>query len=234
MIFFDIDGTLLDDASAVAAGLDAFHARYHGTLRVTRAALGSTWQRLADEHFSRYLRGEISMQEQRRERVRAVLGANSREGRTDALDVAFATYLTAYEQAWTVFPDVLRALPLLAAYPLGVITNGNHEQQVRKLEQTDIAKFFQVIVTSEGCGAAKPDRRIFLEACDRVRVALAAAFYVGDSWSVDVLGSRAAGLRSIWVYRDGASGPTPAADALVIESFEQLPAVIERNSHPAA
>lgn len=220
MIFFDIDGTLLDDRAAIAAGLDALHARHAAALG-PRDELEHLWRRLLDRHFPRFLRGEISMQEQRRERMRGVFGNRG----VDDLDAAFEIYLEGYERGWTRFPDVVDVLAGLAA-PLGVITNGSREQQTAKLVRSGIAPLFSLVVTSEECGVAKPDRRIFVEACRRAGVAVADAVYVGDDRDTDIAGSLAAGLRPVWLRR-GTSPPHEIAPGVcVIDTLYDLPAAL--------
>jgi beta-phosphoglucomutase-like phosphatase (HAD superfamily) len=65
-ILFDLDGTLVDDAHAVGAALRLLHARYGEALGLSFEDLGLRWTGLMNVHFTRYLAGEISFQEQRR------------------------------------------------------------------------------------------------------------------------------------------------------------------------
>ena len=106
VIFFDVDGTLLDDETAIARGLDALHASYGATLGLGRDALGHQWQQSLERHFPRFLAGEISTDEQRRARMRDLFGSVTTAARCDE---AFAVYLDAYENAWAPYDDVRRA-----------------------------------------------------------------------------------------------------------------------------
>jgi len=65
--------------------------------------------------------------------------------------------------------------------------------QFKKLERTGLTRFFSVILTSGEYGIAKPDPRIFQEACRRAAVAATDAVYVGDDWSLDIVGSLGSG-----------------------------------------
>ena len=67
-------------------------------------------------------------------------------------------------------------------------------------------------------GVEKPDPRIFRIALERAGVAATEAVYVGDLYSIDVVGARAAGLSAIlmdpgacWGARDCPSAPTALA-----------------------
>jgi FMN phosphatase YigB (HAD superfamily) len=44
---------------------------------------------------------------------------------------------------------------------------------------------------------------------------------VGDSWTLDVLGARAAGLRAVWFNRLGSASPAPRA-VPEIRAFEPV------------
>jgi putative hydrolase of the HAD superfamily len=221
VIFFDIDGTLLDDRKATASGLDALHARFSAALAPSRDDLTARWRELLDRHFPRFLRGEISMQEQRRARMRALIGDQDDE----QLDAAFQIYLGGYQRGWTPFPDVVEVLSGLSE-PLGVITNGDREQQAAKLTDTGLASLFSVVVISEEFGVAKPDRRIFEEACRRAGVRTTNAVYVGDDWDKDIAGSLAAGLRPIWLRRGAPAPHDLSHQVCVIDTLYELAAAL--------
>jgi putative hydrolase of the HAD superfamily len=142
------------------------------------------------------------MQEQRRARMRTIFRQDSALPiDEETLDEAFSAYLGGYERGCTCFAEVPDALQQLSHLRLGVISNGEKDQR-RKHEHTGIARFFGVVITSSELGIAKPDPRIFREACCRARISEADAVYVDDDWSVDVVGSLAAGLQPIWLRRD--------------------------------
>jgi putative hydrolase of the HAD superfamily len=90
----------------------------------------------------------------------------------------------------------------------GVISNSNGS--VRSiLEETGLATHLDFIIDSSVVGVEKPDPRIFQLGLREAGVAPAEAVYVGDLYSVDVLGARAAGLDGIlldpggfWAPRD--------------------------------
>jgi putative hydrolase of the HAD superfamily len=226
MIFFDVDGTLLDDQTAVAHGLDALHASYGATIGLSRDALTHVWQQLLDRHFARYLAGDVSMTEQRRARMRDLFGGGGSALSDERDDAAFAMYLGGYEAGWTPYPDVGETLAQLTDRRLGVITNGDRGQQLKKLERTGLAPFFSVVLTSDECGVAKPAARIFVEACRRADVATTSATYVGDDWAKDVIGSREAGLQPIWLRRESSASQETLPGIPVVETLVDLPAAL--------
>lgn len=78
----------------------------------------------------------------------------------------------------------------------GVVSNSDGRARML-LEQAGLAASFDVIVDSHFEGVEKPHPEIFRRALARLGVPAAAAAFVGDIWSIDVEGSRAAGLRPI-------------------------------------
>ena len=67
-----------------------------------------------------------------------------------------------------------------------------------------------MLVVSEEAGVSKPHPRIFEIALERAGAAAAEAVMLGDSWTNDVEGARAAGIRAVWFNRDGRDAPDPA------------------------
>jgi len=201
LVLFDIDDTLIDHSSAVAAGVTALHGRVQPD--ATPSAFHAAWVTAMKDHFPRYLRGDVDYQGQRRARLRQVVDARLSD--TDA-DRLFVTYFEAYRSAWSIFPDVLRCLDDLAEHRLGIISNGHGPEQRAKLENTGIASRFASIHISAECGHAKPAREIFSLACRAAGVEPHEAVYVGDLYEIDAVGARQAGLRGIWLDRVRSDG----------------------------
>jgi putative hydrolase of the HAD superfamily len=95
-----------------------------------------------------------------------------------------------------------------AGLAAGVISNSNGSVRAI-LEETGLAAQLDFIIDSSLVGMEKPDPRIFRLGLRAAGVAGAEAVYVGDLYSVDVLGARAAGLdgilldpRGFWAPRD--------------------------------
>jgi putative hydrolase of the HAD superfamily len=96
----------------------------------------------------------------------------------------------------------VRAAGLVA----GVISNSNGS--VRSiLEETGLAAHLHFVIDSSVVGVEKPDPRIFHLGLREAGVAAGDAVYVGDLYSVDVLGARAAGLAGILLDPGGFWGP---------------------------
>lgn len=95
-------------------------------------------------------------------------------------------------------PEACAALARVkrAGLVTGVISNSNGSVR-RLLDRAGLARHLDFVIDSSVVGVEKPDRRIFELALREAGVAAAEAVYVGDLYSVDVLGARAAGVDAI-------------------------------------
>jgi len=229
-ILFDLDDTLLDDRGAQDIYLASLYANHRDLLERSEADFRRSWRLAIDQHFQRYVRGEITLAEQRRARVRDAFGRPDLSDRKS--DEIVAEFLGGYEAAWRLHPEAVEGLDRLRGTALGVVTNGNGEQQRKKLERTGILDRFETIVVSEEFGSAKPAAAIFHHACSRLSIDPAGCTFVGDDWKLDVEGARGAGLRPIWIDRSG--GEVRRADANVprIESLSELMEILARIDRP--
>lgn len=82
-------------------------------------------------------------------------------------------------------------------YTLHIITNGFAEVQEGKLNNTNLAAYFDVIVNSEMAGVKKPNPIIFETALGLANVSKATSLMIGDSLEADVFGALNFGIDAI-------------------------------------
>lgn len=199
MIFFDIDGTLINHSAASAGASLSFYDHFSGRIPFPREGFPTIWDAIVDKHFNRYCRAEISIWEQRRARMREVFGD---EKLPDAeCDVRYRVYICEYESLTRPYEDAANCLGVLKRTPLGIISNGARNQQIGKLERAGLLRYFSVLVFSEDAGIGKPSARIFEEACRRAVADPTHCIHVGDDPDADVAGSAAAGMQPVWLDR---------------------------------
>ncbi len=136
-------------------------------------------------------------------------------------DPAFAVFLAARNRV-ELFDDALPVLAALAArWPIVAVTNGNAD-----LHGIGLAGHFVASVSAREFGVAKPDARIFHEACRRLGALPQEVLHIGDDWALDVVGAHGAGLRTAWLRRDEEAAPstdgTVAPDCIVRDLHELL------------
>jgi HAD superfamily hydrolase (TIGR01549 family) len=136
-----------------------------------------------------------------------------------------AAYIAALSARGDRLPGCRPVLRRLAArYRLGVVTNGIDRVQRSRLSASGLAPLFETVVTSQGCGYAKPDPRILHVALDALRVSPRHAVYVGDDPAVDGAAARAAGVSFVWIDRgDPVRGLRPRRR---VTSLHELPALL--------
>jgi competence protein ComEC len=123
-----------------------------------------------------------------------------------------------------VMPGIPEALRALAGrgYRLAAVSNSDGRAE-SILSQLGLAHEFEFVVDSHEVGVEKPDPRIFLLACERLRLHPSRVAYVGDVHGIDVVGARGAGLRPVLldVYGayDGAEAPRVAEPAQLLGLF---------------
>jgi putative hydrolase of the HAD superfamily len=223
MIFFDIDGTLVDHSTAeFKAALDFY---YDSPLFADEPPelFAKRWQIVASKHIERFLRGEISFQEQRRARLRDLVPSQTILADKEA-DRLFDMYLERYQENWELYLDVLPCLERYRDHSLGVISNGNPQQQNNKLERLGIRDYFQVVVISGDLGIAKPDPVIFTIACGRAGRREQECVFIGDDLVSDAQGGARAGLHPIWLDRKGSGNST---EFITIQSLSELEKIIK-------
>lgn len=201
MIFFDLDGTLLDHEKAQYIAAAAFQERHADRFPEPTSRFLQRWHALAEKHFDRFVKGLTTEQGKRRDRLRELFGE---EDMPDAeADEIFGYFMRKYEENWALFPDVMDCLERLKGLPLGVITNGGATQQREKLARVRIDRYFPVVVISGEVGVAKPDPGIFALAAEKARAEPRACVYIGDRRETDAVAAVQAGFRGIWLDRKG-------------------------------
>ncbi len=125
--------------------------------------------------------------------------------------------------------EALRALH--GRYALAVATNAalSDERLVRAaLARVGLDPYVSVVVTARDLGLAKPDPVFFHAALERVGCPPAEAVMVGDGYSADIVGAKAAGLRAVWFNPAGSLCPLvhPTHDA-EIRALAEVVRVLE-------
>jgi putative hydrolase of the HAD superfamily len=90
---------------------------------------------------------------------------------------------------------------------LGVVSNSDG-RITSVLERCGITHFFQVIVDSHDVGVEKPDPRIFDFALTKAQARPEQTLYVGDIYSIDVIGAERAGIHPVLIDSVGSYAAT--------------------------
>ena len=233
-IFFDWDGTLMDDDASwrrcVAATAAAVAERY---AHVDAAELTAAYHAAADQVWNE-LRGVRAPPWGNMDDSRLLLRVWSAALRRlhasgDGMVAHAATTYTGLRGSDVpLFDDVIDCLDALRGrYRLGVITNGSTVTHLPKVEASGLRGYFGSVTTTD-VGSGKPFRGIFDHALASLDTAPARAVYVGDLPFADVGGANGAGMTSVWIDRSGAglAAGDPVPDGR-ISSLRDLPGLLD-------
>lgn len=225
-VLWDIDDTIFDYAHADRTGMHR-HLRAEGLADgyvTVDQALGR-WREITAEHWARFSAGETDWQGQRRDRVRSFTG---RPLDDDQADAWFDRYIVHFEAAWSLFPDAVPALDLLAdGYRHAVLSNSSLHNQDRKLRVLGVRDRFESVLCAAELGVSKPAAEAFHAACDALALSPDEVAYVGDQPDIDAQGAVAAGLTGIWLDRAGLGG---RPELIRITGLDQLPGLLRRDT----
>ncbi len=118
---------------------------------------------------------------------------------------AFFREMYAYfatEKPWHIYPDVIPSLQRWQqkGIQLGIISNFDR-RLYKVLDLLEIKHFFSSITISSEAGFAKPNPKIFQTALKKHYCLSQQAWHIGDSFTEDYQGARAAEIKSFWLNR---------------------------------
>jgi len=118
---------------------------------------------------------------------------------------AFFADLYAYfagADPWFVYPDAYHSLERWRSMGINMGIISNFDSRIYTvLDSLALADFFSSVTLSTEVGAAKPDPKVFEAALKKHDCDPSEAWHVGDSYTDDYEGAKAAGLRGIWLRR---------------------------------
>lgn len=196
LALFDLDGTLVDQATAA---------------RVWAAEFATTWAIPATQIDA----------------ITALLSERRPKGEVFAELVGEHSLATTADAVWREYrrrmPDLVRCAPAdldalvrlrKAGWTLGIVTNGEADNQESKIRRTGLAALVDGWVISSEVGFRKPDPQIFRALASKLGHALD-GWMIGDGIEADILGGASAGLRTILIARaesrPGSAAPTAIA-----------------------
>jgi putative hydrolase of the HAD superfamily len=225
-VLFDLDGTLIDTATAergrwtAVRGLigerlpqvdmDDFERRYRAHTRANRAAAVDT--------------GVVTYLDYQRERLRSVLAPWAEP--SDELIEEYAHTSNRMMALVRPLPGARRLLAELRGRGLaiGVLTNGPSTHQRMKLEVSGLAAGIDAIAISAELGVAKPEAEAFRRAAAMIGLPVSQVAMVGDTPQTDIEGALAAGTAAaIWYRRRDEPQPQGAR---LVTALDEVPAAL--------
>lgn len=201
-ILFDIDGTLVDHHGAEErAILSIFKRHFLEHLELDFATFASTWRKISETFMEQYLKGLLGFEEQRTKRVKEVFSAFNRNLEHAQAQSISVEYLQAYESSWQAYDDVCPCLAACGQHTIGVLSNGQGDQQQKKLKKTGLLSSFQHFFFAGDLGVAKPNPDIFKRALLTLDCSPRDAVYVGDNLKSDIEPACSLGIFGVHIDR---------------------------------
>ncbi len=127
-------------------------------------------------------------------------------------------------------PNTKSMLEMLhGKYKLGIISNFAIPECVFKLLNGDrLEGWFDVIVISGAVNKRKPSPEIFQSALKTLGVSASETAFVGDTIDADVEGSKAVGMKSIYIERREQKASEKFCPDQTIKTLKELPVALER------
>ncbi len=228
-VFFDLDGTL---RHSIPAGGDVF-ADYASQLGLS---INEEDRLRASRWENYYWANSLDLRNDKQtyltepdfwnhytHRQLIALGASSQQ--VKGLAPKVSQYMEeSYRPKTVLTEDALRVLANLqqAGFIMAVVSNREKPYQP-EIENLGLSSFFDFSLAAGEVNSFKPDRQIFIHACERAQVEPSETAYVGDNYFADVVGAQRAGLQPV-LYDP--RRVFPDAECPVITSFDQLLSVI--------
>ena len=202
-VLFDLDDTLYDHLHSARHGLLCLSQRYPKMTEVSVQELEDRYSAALESIHLRLLSGEVTQQEARTVRMQQLFASFGIEVNEETAFNEYTLFRRDYDSVCQVVAGSHELLQQLQARGLrmAIVTNNLVAEQIPKLDQLQLAKYFDVVSISEEVGVAKPDPQIFHVTLKRLSLSARDVVMVGDSLTSDIAGARAFGIRSVWLNR---------------------------------
>lgn len=198
-LFFDLDHTLWDHHKNANETLGELHLEFKmDFLGVTvdrfQQVFHDVNHQLWYDYHLRVINQE-SIREERFPKVMSALGVKDYQHSSDLGE----QYLFRCPRKSNLMPNTLEVLDYLKQkYSMTIITNGFHEIQSVKINNSGLQGYFDRIVTSGEAGCLKPHRGIFDYALESANARGPESVMIGDNPVTDITGAKEAGIDQIY------------------------------------
>ncbi|KAI1858433.1 uncharacterized protein JN550_012643 [Neoarthrinium moseri] len=199
-VLFDLDNTLFDHCHSLRCAISAVQETYTSLEGHEPEELVVRYNAALQQAYDMYLRNEITYAETDTLKIQRFLrDLGLPEPGPDDIKAFRNTYKPAYRANRRSTPGSIETLTKLRkhGYRLGIVTNGQIEDQNAKVEAIGLKHLVDGIYSSEEAGCAKPQAQTFRLAMDRLGASPHTTLMVGDSVESDVRGALDVGMDAI-------------------------------------
>jgi HAD superfamily hydrolase (TIGR01549 family) len=201
-VLFDMDDTIFDHSRTAWLALGRLRSEVPALQARPIGEVARRYGELLDEIYPSVLAGHTTHEAARIGRFSRLLAWAGRKVDRREAEAMSDEYRRQYQTLRRPVPGAPQMLrELHGKATLGIVSNNHQAEQIDKLRAIGLEDRFDFVLTSERAGFAKPDPRIFEAAVAEAHVRPSQAVMVGDSWKMDVLGAKAAGVAPLWFNR---------------------------------
>ncbi len=192
-IFFDLDHTLWDfNKNSKLTFQQIFNDQ---NMVMDMNAFEEVYMPINERYWKLYREERVNQSSLRYGRLKDTFDALSLRVKDETINLIAKEYINNLSSFTHLVEGTIDLLDYLKQkYQLHIITNGFDEIQYKKLNNSKIADYFDVIVTSDSVGVKKPNPRVFEYAVKSAKSIAQDCVMVGDSYEADVLGSFKTGM----------------------------------------
>jgi HAD superfamily (subfamily IA) hydrolase, TIGR02254 len=195
LLLFDADDTLFDFNKAMREALTK--ALADQAVRCTDEMI-ARYDAINQQYWRRYEAGEVTKKQMQTGRFAEFLASCGIDCAPEPFDARYLDYLGGcpylYDGAKELCADLSRF------YRLAIVTNGISAMQRRRMENSEIARFFEQIFISGDTGYKKPEKGFFDYVFSRYPdVSHEKMLIIGDSLGSDIKGGIGAGIATCWI-----------------------------------
>lgn len=197
-IFFDLDHTLWDfDKNSALTFQRIFEEQ---KISLSLDSFLEIYIPINLDYWKLYREEKITKEELRYQRLKNSFDKLDFNVKDELIHVISEDYIKYLPYNNHLLEGAIELLEYLSSkYKLHIITNGFEEVQNIKLEKSNIAHFFNVVVTSESVGVKKPNPRVFEFALREANTIAEEAVMIGDSLEADIYGALSLGINPIYL-----------------------------------
>jgi putative hydrolase of the HAD superfamily len=220
-LFFDLDNTLLNfRANALETFSEIFNMPDLGIHPFQPDTFLAVFEKHNNWFWTEYSRGRTKKSGLREERFIRTFNDLGVEDPELAIQVS-DLYMKLAPLKSNLFDQVPETLQYLSAkYSLYLLTNGFTDNQVKKLEASNLRGYFKKLFIAEMVGYPKPDRRIFEYAVKSIHAHKKECIMIGDDVVADIEGAKNAGIDQVFFNPNGK--PIHFTPTLEITSISEL------------
>ena len=207
-VFLDWDDTIGDWASAEHKALQDIYRIYHlDELYPAFSDFQAAYTPYNLDLWGKYGRHEVTKERLHFERFFHPLSVDDKStfrglSKEQLAHLMGDDFLQLTNKYFSLLPDSDWVVRQLASkYPLTIISNGFNEVQHYKFAHSGLQDCFAYTLISDEIGINKPNRELFCIALEKNGVQADEAIMIGDSYTSDIAGAKAAGIDQIWIHR---------------------------------